>query len=164
MSLQDTAFSVVQKLRCVRASLPPSSDFGVATRVHPWLILRVTMRPLIQEITTAHTPELLVEALNGEAGIVLLRTGLFDSPSARYSFVAAKPFLTFRSFGSRCEITFPGSQPSTPTNREQALNPQPQFGNPWQILDALLARCELLDEIDLPFPLGGCFGDRKSVV
>jgi para-aminobenzoate synthetase component 1 len=26
-------------------------------------------------------------------------------------------------------------------------------------LDALLARCELLDEIDLPFPFGGCFGD-----
>jgi para-aminobenzoate synthetase component 1 len=133
------------------------------------------MRPLIQEITTAHTPESLVEALNGVAGIVLLRTSSFDSPQARYSFVAARPFLTFRSFGSRCEIAFPGSQPSTPINsdesragREQALNPQLQFGNPWQILDALLARCELLDEIDLPFPLGGCFGywgyDLKNFV
>jgi len=33
-----------------------------------------------------------------------------------------------------------------------------QFGNPWQVLDALMARFELLDEVDLPFPLGGCFG------
>jgi para-aminobenzoate synthetase component 1 len=103
------------------------------------------MRPLIQEIQTAHTPESLVGQLRGESGIVLLRSGSFDSPQARYSFVAAKPFLTFRSFGSRCEIH------STERN-------DIQFGNPWQILDALMARCELLDEIDLPFPLGGCFG------
>ena len=116
------------------------------------------MRPLIQEITTAHTPESLVESLRGlsrgseaetdEPGVVLLRTSSFDSLSARYSFVAARPFLTFRSFGSRCEIT----RHSSPVTRHI------QFGNPWQILDALLARCELLDEIDLPFPLGGCFG------
>jgi len=30
------------------------------------------MRPLIQEIQTAHTPESLVENLRGENGIVLL--------------------------------------------------------------------------------------------
>jgi para-aminobenzoate synthetase component I len=117
------------------------------------------MRPLIQEITTAHTPESLVENLRGVPGRVLLRTGSFDSPSARYSFVAASPFLTFRSFGSRCEITTPQSPDP---------GPRTQFGNPWPILDALLARCELLDEIDLPFPLGGCFGywgyDLKNFV
>ena len=107
------------------------------------------MRPLIQEIATAHTPESLVENLRGAAGIVLLRTAAFDLPSARYSFVAANPFLTFRSSGSRCEI----SRHRTPDTRSQV-----QFGNPWQILDALMARFELLDEIDLPFPLGGCFG------
>jgi para-aminobenzoate synthetase component 1 len=126
------------------------------------------VRPLIQEITTAHTPESLVECLRGlsrrseaktdERGVVLLRTSSFDSPQARYSFVAARPFLTFRSFGSRCEIT----RHSSPVTRHI------QFGNPWQILDALLARCELLDEIDLPFPLGGCFGywgyDLKNFV
>src|SRR5208282_2410802 len=107
------------------------------------------MRPLIQETATAHTPELLVEQLYGEAGIVLLRTSSFDSPSARYSFVTANPFLTFRSFGSRCEIT----RPQTPN-----ASPQTQFGNPWHLLDSLMSRFELLDEIDLPFPLGGCFG------
>ena len=116
------------------------------------------MRPLIQEITTSHTPESLVECLRDlsrrseakmdESGVVLLRTSSFDSPSARYSFVAARPFLTFRSFGSRCEVTPHASR----------FTPHVQFGNPWQILDALLARSELLDEIDLPFPLGGCFG------
>ena len=105
------------------------------------------MRPLIQEIPTAHTPELLVENLHGEAGIVLLRTSQFDLPSARYSFVAANPFLTFRSSGSRCEVTHHASRIT-----------HQQFGNPWHLLDALMSRYELLDEIDLPFPLGGCFG------
>ena len=126
------------------------------------------MRPLIQEIDTTHTPESLVENLRdrsrrgeaktGDGGVVLLRTSSFDSPKARYSLVAAKPFLTFRSFGSRCEITPHASR----------LVPYVQYGNPWQILDALLARCELLDEIDLPFPLGGGFGcwgyDLKNFV
>jgi para-aminobenzoate synthetase component 1 len=108
------------------------------------------MRPLIQEIQTAHTPESLVENLRGERGIVLLRSNSFDSSQARYSFVAARPFLTFRSFGSRCEIVS-DHQPST-------INHQLQYGNPWHILDALMSRFELLDEIDLPFPLGGAFG------
>jgi anthranilate/para-aminobenzoate synthase component I len=110
------------------------------------------MRALIQEIRTVLAPESLVENLSGEPGIVLLRTSAFDSPSARYSFVAANPFLTFRSFGSRCEMVF-GHTPNAPRPA-----PQIQFGNPWHLLDALMARFELLDEIDLPFPLGGCFG------
>jgi para-aminobenzoate synthetase component 1 len=117
------------------------------------------VRPLIQETATGHTPELLVENLRGLPGLVLLRTGSFDSPAARYSFVTVNPSLVFRSFGSRCEL----SRPGTPDAR-----PRIQFGNPWLILDALLARCELLDEIDLPFPLGGCFGywgyDLKNFV
>jgi para-aminobenzoate synthetase component 1 len=107
------------------------------------------MRPLIQETAAAPTPESLVAQLRGRPGIVLLRTASFDLPSARYSFVAADPFLTFRSSGSRCEIT---------RLQTQDARPQIQFGNPWQVLDALMARFELLDEIDLPFPLGGCFG------
>ncbi len=107
------------------------------------------MRPLIQEIQTTHTPESLVGRLSDECGIVLLRSSSFDSPQARYSFVAVNPFLTFRSFGSRCEI----SKPQTPDPRLEL-----QYGNPWHILDALMSRYELLDEIDLPFPLGGCFG------
>src|SRR5208282_2323086 len=59
----------------------------------------------------------------------------------------------FRSFGSRCEM--------------EGLR-RVQFGNPWHVLEELMARYELLDQIDLPFPLGGCFGywgyDLKNFV
>ena len=113
------------------------------------------MRPVIQEITTAQSPESLVEQLRGEPGLVLLRTGLFDDDRARYSLVAARPYLTFRSAGSQCQLI---SDAGTHT----------QFGNPWHLLDGLMARYELLDEVDLPFPLGGCFGywgyDLKNFV
>ena len=105
------------------------------------------MRPLIHEVETSRSPESLIGQLvnSANAGLVLLRG---SGDSSRYSFVAANPFLNFRSFGSRCEIT----QLTSPVAHHV------QFGNPWQILDALMARFELLDEVDLPFPLGGCFG------
>jgi para-aminobenzoate synthetase component 1 len=113
------------------------------------------MRPLLQEISTHHTPESLVEALENEPGLVLLRSALWDTPLERHSFIAFRPFLTFRSYGSRCELF-------TPQKRWT------QFGNPWHVLDGLTARYELVDEIDLPFPLGGCFGywgyDLKNFV
>src|SRR6187399_804510 len=82
---------------------------GLATRGRAGL--NYAMRPSIQEIATAQTPESLVEQLGGARGVVLLRSAGFDSAQARYSFVAANPFLTFRSFGSRCEVTggFEGS-------------------------------------------------------
>ena len=107
------------------------------------------MPPLIHEIPAAHAPESLVENLRSGSGAVLLRTSSFDSPSARYSFITANPFLTFRSSGSHCEISKP---------RIPGAKPRIQFGNPWHLLDSLMSRFELLDEIDLPFPLGGCFG------
>jgi para-aminobenzoate synthetase component 1 len=113
------------------------------------------IRPLIQEIQTAYTPESLVENLRGESGIILLRSNSFDSPQARYSFVAANPFLTFRSFGSRCEIVAANVNSRIPPFDNGGYV---HFGNPWHILDALMSRFELLDEIDLPFPLGGAFG------
>lgn len=55
--------------------------------------------------------------------------------------------MVFRSMGSRCAIT----RPATSSRHIQ-------FGNPWQVLDALMSLCEVLDELDMPFPLGGCFG------
>src|SRR5260370_4191610 len=126
------------------------------------------MRPIIQEISASHTPEsLVVRALNfsnGRPGLVLLRSALFDSPQARYSFVAARPFLAFRSFGSRCE-TFCLSRI---THHVSHFTPHVQYGDPWKVLDGLMSRYELLDEVDLPFPLGGCFGywgyDLKNFV
>jgi para-aminobenzoate synthetase component 1 len=103
------------------------------------------MFPLIQELQTSDTPESLVERLHGEPGIILFRSSLFESPQARYSFVLARPFLTFRSFGARCEL-------------EQFNSRKVFYGDPWQLLDSLLSRYELLEHLDLPFPLGGCFG------
>src|SRR5437762_1733290 len=125
------------------------------------------MRPLIQELSTVATPELLAEQLNGVPGLILLRTALFDDPQARYSFVAADPFLTFRSSGSRCEVECAAPSPR-PSFAVGERGKKVQFGNPWHVLDALMARYELLDEVDFPFPLGGCFGfwgyDLKNFV
>lgn len=100
-----------------------------------------------RQARTAHTPETLVSALRGEPGLVLLRSGRTDMPQGRYSFVAVRPFLIFRAFGSRCEIRNSGK-----------LRPQVWYGNPWDLLDAWSNRYELADEVDLPFPTGGCFG------
>ena len=94
-------------------------------------------RPL-KEIATALSPEMLAEKLRNEEGLVLLRSSLFDSPEARYSFVTARPFLAFRSSGSRCEL-------------RGALDSQILFGDPWHLLESLMLRYELLDEMDLPF-------------
>ena len=143
------------------------------------------MRPLVHEIDTGHSPESLVERLRGEPGVILLRSAPSDAPQSRYSLVATRPFLIFRSFGSRCE-TEVGAEPGTDRSAELLPQPDPgreresrqagkvrvpirvQFGNPWQGLDGLMSRYELLDEIDLPFPLGGCFGywgyDLKNFV
>src|SRR6266478_3899474 len=105
------------------------------------------MRPLIHEIITAHSPESLVEQLHGGAGLVLLRSSLFESPQARCSFIAARPFLSFRSFGSRCEV-FSVDEPWAPRAAHHASRftfhasriTSTQFGNPWHILDSLMSR------------------------
>jgi para-aminobenzoate synthetase component 1 len=104
------------------------------------------MRVLVEEAATHHSPDSLAASLRGEPGLVLLRTGSFDVPSARYSFVTTRPALTFRSFGSDCLTRFADGRVVA------------QFGDPWQYLAPLLASFELLDEVDVPFPLGGCFG------
>jgi para-aminobenzoate synthetase component I len=113
------------------------------------------MHPLVEEIETTCVPDLLAERLRGHPCLVLLRSALFDSPQARYSLVTARPFLTFRSFGSRCEV-------------RSAEHAEVQFGDPWRLLEALMGRFEQLDAVDFPFPLGGAFGywgyDLKNFV
>ena len=113
------------------------------------------MRSLIEHARTHHTPETLAEQLRGLPGLMLLRSDGEATDQARYSFVVARPFLKLRTFGSRCELQTDGQS-------------HVQFGNPWNVLEQLLARYEIIDEIDLPFPLGGCFGywgyDLKNFV
>jgi para-aminobenzoate synthetase component 1 len=91
------------------------------------------------------SPETLVSLLAGEPGVVLLRSHPGDFSQARFSFVAARPFLTFRSHSSRCEIT-------------GATTSLTSISNPWLILDDMLKQFELEDPRHFPFPLGGCFG------
>lgn len=113
------------------------------------------MRPLILQVESECAPADLLGKLQGQSGVVLLESADRQNAHGRYSFLSARPFLSFRSFGSRCEI------------RDED-GPQESFGNPWHILDALMARYEMLDPCDLPFPLGGCFGmwgyDLKNFV
>ncbi len=144
------------------------------------------MQTLIQEVTTAHSPESLAGQFAGEPGLVLLRSGMPDSDQSRCSFVTVRPFLTFRSFGSRCEIEMASDGPRGrsggfqsafgPTSAQSRLETgapvrpmaRIQFGDPWRVLDELVGRYELLEEVDFPFPLGGCFGfwgyDLKNFV
>ncbi len=103
------------------------------------------MQPLLQACPTHHSPESLVTRLRGLSGVMLLRGAPAGDTPSRYSLVVAQPFLTFRSYGARCVV-------------RSAERPRTQFGNPWRSLGELLARYELLDAIDWPFPLGGCFG------
>jgi para-aminobenzoate synthetase component 1 len=117
------------------------------------------MRALIHKIHSLPSPETVVEALRATGvheAVILLRTALFNTPEARYSYLVANPFLIFRSYGPRCELTSSTSATTT------------LFGNPWDQLQELLSRYELLDDVDLPFPLGGCFGffgyDLKNFV
>lgn len=94
-----------------------------------------------------HAPELhrLAARLAHQPGLVWLHSlGVADAQS-RYSLLTARPFLTVRTRGTRCELRA-GSRRHT------------QFGNPWALLDHLLSRYEMLDGRDLPFPAGGCFG------
>ncbi len=106
------------------------------------------MRAILQKIDSLPSPEAVAAQLERvqAPGVILLRTGLFTIPESRYSFLVANPFLTFRSHDSRCELTDAAGEKST------------LFGNPWDQLQDLISRFELLDDIDLPFPLGGCFG------
>jgi para-aminobenzoate synthetase component 1 len=106
------------------------------------------VRPLIHEASAVHTPESLVERLEGEGGVVLLRGAGAGEPYGRYSLVAARPFVTLRSRGERCEVLADtGERDCVIVN-----------GDPWGVVDGWMRRCECGAETEYPFPLGGCFG------
>src|ERR1051326_7930085 len=114
------------------------------------------VRTVINAADFHASPEAVLESLRGLPGVGLLLSGPGTSPPAKYSYVAAQPFLAFRSFGARCELV------------SSSNGARVQFGNPWHLLEILMGRYEVLDELDLPFPLGGCFGywgyDLKNFV
>ena len=104
------------------------------------------MTTWVESVATPHTPESLAASLRRDPGLVLLRSSGFDLPQAHLSLVVARPFLSLRAHGSRCRLSH-----ATGGSTEH-------FGNPWRLIDSLLARYELLDEVDAPFPSGGAFG------
>jgi para-aminobenzoate synthetase component 1 len=99
----------------------------------------------IEPFDASPTPEALMARLGGVPGRMLLRSGLFDPQQGRYSFVTAKPCAVFQSRGARCRIS-------------GGAGHQDVLGDPWRVLDELMQRYELPDQIDQPFPLGGAFG------
>jgi len=103
------------------------------------------MRPLLQRIDNPPAPEDVAEALAHLPGCILLRSSLVDAPRGRYSLLTAHPFLEFIARGPRCTLRSSHHHATT-------------FGNPWLVLEEWMARYEILDEVDLPFPAGGCFG------
>ena len=80
--------------------------------------------PLIQEVETRHSPESLIARLHSSPGTILLRSGTMEH-SDRFSLVAARPFLRFESFGSRCIIRSDAGKRTL-------------FGNPWKLLELSL--------------------------
>ena len=103
------------------------------------------MRCLIEKIDRSGSPEALLAQLAGEPGLFVLRSSRLEGTNARFSFVVARPFLSFRAVGSRCEWVSSHAK-------------QTQYGDPWKVLESWMARYEIVDDIDCPYPLGGCFG------
>jgi para-aminobenzoate synthetase component 1 len=103
------------------------------------------VRSLIIESPLPGPPDLLLSKLRDHPGTILLGSGAPAGLQARYSFLATRPFLLFQSRGSRCDVSGAGSRATW-------------YGNPWNVLQSLVHRFEVRDEIDHPFPLGGCFG------
>ena len=85
------------------------------------------MRTLVQEISLTVPMEAVCHRVSQLPGTVLLQSALFDSPRARYSYLATEPFLELRAFGSRCEL-------------RTADKLHVRFGNPWQVMNDLMAR------------------------
>lgn len=102
-------------------------------------------RTFIKEIETDHSPITLAALLRDETGLVVLESALFQTQEVRFSFVTAAPFAQLETHGTCCRLTV-GTQESL------------QYGCPWNLIDQLIRKYELLEESDQPFPLGGMFG------
>ena len=102
------------------------------------------MRCWIAEVETDHSPLTLARQIGRELGVIVLQSALWGERD-RFSFVVARPFARLEAQGNRCCFIAGG--------REFV-----SYGNPWGVLEERLLRYELLEEPDLPFPLGGVFG------
>lgn len=105
------------------------------------------MRSSIQLIPGSASVEALLGGLSDQPDVVLLHSSMTGRSDSRYSFLAAHPMMTLKAFGTDCHLHYPTS------NRRHTL-----YGNPWSVIEHLMQPFEVLEELDSPFPLGGCFG------
>lgn len=102
------------------------------------------MRSWIVEAETDHSPLTLARQVGRELGVIVLQSALWGERD-RFSFVVARPFARLEVRGNCCCFV---------AGRREFVS----YGNPWAFLEERLLRYELLEEVDLPFPLGGVFG------
>lgn len=101
---------------------------------------------LIREFHGSVDAETLLAALGSQPCGFLLDSARSSSGRGRYCFAGAEPFLMFRAFGSRCEMTDASGQTCV------------ESGDPWAKLRALLARYRFARPCsDFPF-FGGAVG------
>ncbi len=127
------------------------------------------MRTRALQIRTLHTPQSLAEIAGLTPGLVLLESAGPWAVAGHFSFLATAPLLIFRSRGAHCELLASDARLDTargslPAGLPGDAFPLPcpsasvSYGNPWRLLDRLLARFDLAAELDLPFPAGFCAG------
>jgi para-aminobenzoate synthetase component I len=101
---------------------------------------------LIREFHGSVDAETLLAAFGSQPYGFLLDSARSSSGRGRYCFAGAAPFLVFRAFGSRCEMTDASGQTCV------------ESGDPWEKLRALLARYRFAPpRADIPF-FGGAVG------
>ena len=101
---------------------------------------------LIREFHESVDAETLLAAFGSQLYGFLLDSARSSSGRGRYCFAGAAPFLVFRAFGSRCEMTDASGRLLV------------ELGDPWAKLRALLARYRFATPYsDFPF-FGGAVG------
>ena len=100
---------------------------------------------IVESVQTTVPLRVLAARLRGEPGRVLLESTLREERQGRWSLLTARPFVTLRAWGASCE-------------HRQGDRVQWLYGDPWMILERLLARYDLGAGDGGAIPLGGCFG------
>ncbi len=103
------------------------------------------MRTLIREMPAGPGPLALAQGLGRQPGVALLHSALPSSDESRFSFLACRPFARLEARGHLCRLSA-GSRTAV------------LYANPWRLASSLMLRYELLEERDLPFPLGAAIG------
>lgn len=103
------------------------------------------MESIVYKFSDWIDPVVLARRISNRNDVILLLSAMPEHKRSRFSFLCAHPFISFRSFDSICEIA-------------TAKGASYVFGNPWEVIDSLLRRCEIEYDNELPFPAGGAFG------